>query len=149
MSRITGTLVAALDGGRASVACRVTAGEGCPRCGCALACSAEESARAHEVIAALPGQGVAPVAGTPVTIEVADGALLRIVGRLYLPPLAGLLLGPSLVLAADVPGEAWQAVAAVLGFAGGAAVARLWTRREGGLQALCRLEIDPGSHETA
>lgn len=66
--------------------------------------------------------------GQTVTLTVADGELLRSAARLYLPPFAGLLLGPMLARYLLQPGDALAAVAAAIGLLGGWLAARAWVR---------------------
>jgi positive regulator of sigma E activity len=142
VSRIAGTLVAVLDEGQAWVTCH-PAGSGCDHCANGIGCAAERRAKANScLLVELPGPHERPERGAPVTLEVDDDALLRLARRMYLPPLAGLLLGPAVVRAAEVPGEAWQAGAAVMGFIAGALIARLWTRGPIRLQARRRRAAD-------
>lgn len=73
--------------------------------------------------------GSALIAGQSVTIEVADGDLLRSAAKVYLLPLAGLLIGPALVRWSGAASESAALMAAVTGVVLGWAVARGWVRR--------------------
>lgn len=66
--------------------------------------------------------------GDPVLLEVSDGGLLRAAGRLYLPPLAGLLLAPALLRAAQPDTGILPLAAAMAGLLAGCLVARRWAR---------------------
>jgi len=66
--------------------------------------------------------------GKTVTLSVADGDLLRSAARLYLPPFAGLLIGPTLVRYLLQSGDGLAALAAAVGLFGGWLVARGWVR---------------------
>lgn len=73
--------------------------------------------------------GSALIAGQSVTIEVADGELLRSAAKVYLLPLAGLLAGPALVRWIGAGSESAALIAAVTGVVLGWALARGWVRR--------------------
>jgi sigma-E factor negative regulatory protein RseC len=73
--------------------------------------------------------GSALIAGQTVTVEVPDGELLRSAAKVYLLPLAGLLIGPALVRWIGIASEFAALVAAVTGVVLGWALARGWVRR--------------------
>ena len=73
--------------------------------------------------------GSALSAGQSVTIEVPDGELLRSAAKVYLLPLAGLLVGPALVRWIGAGGEFAALMAALTGVVLGWALARGWVRR--------------------
>ena len=107
-----------------AVACGACAG----RRGCALRWLAGPARSGLDVRDSLPG-GLNLRPGDGVIIEVDDGELLRAAALAYLPPFAGLLMGPMLV-AALVPGDEPALLAgAVLGLLAGWGVARAWLRR--------------------
>ena len=66
--------------------------------------------------------------GQSVTLTVADDDLLRCAARLYLPPFAGLLLGPVLARYLLQSGDGLAALAAAIGLLGGWLAARAWVR---------------------
>lgn len=66
--------------------------------------------------------------GRTVTLTVADGDLLRCAARLYLPPFAGLLIGPMLARYLLQSGDGLAALAAAVGLLGGWVAARAWVR---------------------
>ena len=73
--------------------------------------------------------GSALIAGQSVTIEVPDGDLLRSAAKVYLLPLAGLLIGPALVRGSGAASESAALLAAVIGVVLGWVLARSWVRR--------------------
>ena len=89
--------------------------------------------------------GSALVAGQSVTIEVADGELLRSAAKVYLLPLAGLLIGPALVRWIGIASESAALVGAVTGVVLGWALARGWVRRAPP-RFTVRLEPDANGH---
>lgn len=89
--------------------------------------------------------GSALVAGQSVTIEVADGELLRSAAKVYLLPLAGLLIGPALVRWIGIASDSAALVAAVTGVVVGWALARGWVRRAPPSFTV-RLEPDANGH---
>ena len=77
----------------------------------------------------VPSDDVVPLqSGETVTVSLADGDLLRIATRLYVPPLVGLLSGPLLLRSASYGGEAAEVVAAAAGVLLGWLLARVWVR---------------------
>ena len=104
----------------------------CDACGRARRCALRRLAQQGEVSLEVPqpdGQGAQVVPGTAVVVEVADRELLRAAALAYLPPLAGLLAGPTLVTSLAGGDEPATVVAAVVGLALGAVVSRAWLRR--------------------
>jgi positive regulator of sigma E activity len=79
------------------------------------------------VAAAHPDGSLQP--GETVELAVDDGRLLAAAARLYLPPLAGLLLGPAALRLAGWEAGPAPLVAAAVGLLAGMLVARQWTRR--------------------
>ena len=73
--------------------------------------------------------GSALIAGQTVTIEVPDGELLQSAAKVYLLPLAGLLIGPALVRWIGTASESAALAAALAGVLLGWALARRWVRR--------------------
>jgi sigma-E factor negative regulatory protein RseC len=73
--------------------------------------------------------GSALITGQSVTIEVPDGDLLRSAAKVYLVPLAGLLIGPALVRWSGAASESAALLAAVTGVVLGWVLARGWVRR--------------------
>jgi positive regulator of sigma E activity len=67
--------------------------------------------------------------GARVSVEVADGELLRATLRACLPPLVGVLAGPWLADSAFAAADGIAAAAALGGLLLGWAVARTWLRR--------------------
>jgi sigma-E factor negative regulatory protein RseC len=122
--------VLAVRDGRAHVACDNHAACGaCGRAGrCALkwfsggaGATLEVPARTADQVLLVPGQAV--------TIAVGDGEVLRAAATVYLPPLAGLLLGATAGTASGVAGDAGTLLAAAVGGLAGWGIARVWSRR--------------------
>lgn len=116
--------------GRATLACDEATG--CGACGSARGCGLRGFGSHGRRRLDVPAQrdGSAPLeAGESVALSVADGDLLRIAARLYLPPLAGLLGGPVLAhYAVGQGGDGMAAAGAVCGLAAGWLVARAWAK---------------------
>jgi sigma-E factor negative regulatory protein RseC len=122
--------VLAVRDGRAHVACDNHAACGaCGRAGrCALkwfsggtGATLEVPARTVDQVVLVPGQAV--------TIAVGDGEVLRAAATVYLPPLAGLLLGAAAGTAFGVAGDVGTLLMAAVGGLAGWGVARTWSRR--------------------
>jgi positive regulator of sigma E activity len=124
MARVAGTVVEIRDG-RAIVECDVQAAS-CGACASGRGCSWRRTAgtRRLEVDAARPGGTLQP--GEAVELAIDDGRLLAAAARLYLPPLAGLLLGPGVLRLAGWEAGAVPLVAAAAGLLAGMLVARRW-----------------------
>ncbi|HEX9208571.1 MAG TPA: SoxR reducing system RseC family protein [Steroidobacteraceae bacterium] len=127
MSRVTGTVVEVRDG-RAVVECEAQAAS-CGACASGRGCSWRHAAgtRRLEVDALRPDGALQP--GDAVELAVDDARLLAAAARLYLPPLAGLLLGPAALRIAGFEAGATPLVAAAIGLGLGVLVARRWTAR--------------------
>lgn len=126
MSRVAGTVVEVRDG-RAIVECE-TAASSCGACSSGRGCSWRRAAgtRRLEVEAARPEGPLRP--GQAVELAIDDSRLLAAAARLYLPPLAGVLLGPVALRLAGLEAGLAPLAAAILGLMVGAWVARRWTR---------------------
>lgn len=122
--------VLAVRDGRARIACDDHATcEACrPGGRCALKWFSGGSGATLEVPAR---NGMQPplVPGQAVTVAVGDGEVLRAAATVYLPPLAGLLLGALAGSALGVAGEAGTLLATAAGGLAGWGVARSWSRR--------------------
>lgn len=125
MSRVVGTVVEIRDG-RAIVECEVQAAS-CGACSSGRGCSWRRAGgtRRLEVDAARPEGALQP--GEVVELAVDDGRLLAAAARLYLPPLAGLLLAPALLRLAGWEVGPAPLVAAAAGLLAGMLVARRWS----------------------
>jgi positive regulator of sigma E activity len=125
MSRVAGTVVEVRDG-RAVVECEVQASS-CGACSSSRGCSWQRAGgtRRLEVDAARPEGSLQP--GEAVELAIDDGRLLAAAARLYLPPLAGLLLGPAVLRLAGLEAGPAPLVAAAVGLLAGVLVARRWT----------------------
>lgn len=115
--------------GRATLACeQPPACAGCaPGRGCGMRWLGGDSRRQLVLPAHRVGEAVLET-GKTVTLTVADGDLLRSAARLYLPPFAGLLIGPVLARYLLQSGDALAALAAAVGLLGGWLAARAWVR---------------------
>jgi positive regulator of sigma E activity len=127
VGRVAGTVVE-LRGNRARVACQPAASS-CGACSSGRGCGWSRRGRAIqlEIPAELDGRRLEP--GTEVELEADEGPLLAAAARLYLPPLAGLLLGPTLLRVMGLDAGVAPLVAATAGLLAGALVARAWTHR--------------------
>jgi positive regulator of sigma E activity len=127
MSRVAGTVVEVRDG-RAVIECEAPAAS-CGACSSGRGCSWRRAAgsRRLEVAAAHPDGSLQP--GETVELAIDDGRLLAAAARLYLPPLAGLLLGPAALRLAGWEAGPAPLVAAAVGLLAGMLVARHWSRR--------------------
>ena len=125
MSRVAGTVVEVRDG-RAVVECEAQAAS-CGACSSGRGCSWRRAAgtRRLEVAAAHPDGPLRP--GETVELAIDDARLLAAAARLYLPPLAGLLLGPGALRLAGLDSGWAPLVAAVAGLLAGMLVARRWS----------------------
>jgi positive regulator of sigma E activity len=130
MTRVTGTVVAALDGQRIVVDCSAAQAAGCAACGAGRGCRAPwpSGGTASRLTVDLPRHAPAPLPGATVALEASAAGLLRAAARLYLPPFVGLLLGPLLLRGVGVPDGAVTLAAAVAGLSAGFAIARAWSR---------------------
>jgi sigma-E factor negative regulatory protein RseC len=116
--------------GRAHVACDNHAA--CGACGSAGRCALKwfsGGAGATLEVPARTADQVLLVPGQAVTIAVCDGEVLRAAATVYLPPLAGLLLGAAAGTALGVGGDVGTLLAAALGGVSGLGTARVWSRR--------------------
>lgn len=127
MSRVAGTVVEVRDG-RAVVECAAQASS-CGACASGRGCSWRRAAgtRRLEVDAVRPDGTLRP--GEAVELAIDDGRLLAAAARLYLPPLAGVLLGPAALRFAGFEAGPAPLVAAAVGLLAGMFLARHWTVR--------------------
>lgn len=118
-----------IQDGRATLACEES--PGCGGCSSVRGCGLRwlgGNARRQLEVPARPVRGAPLESGESVTLSMADGDLLRVAARLYLPPLAGLVAAPLLVRYAAQGGEGIVAAGAVCGLLAGWLVARAWVR---------------------
>lgn len=128
---------ARLECDSATLACAACAGRG----GCAL----KRLAGGQEARLDVPAHaenGIRLVAGSRVTVEVAEGELLGAALRAYLPPLVGVLAGPLLARVGADGGEGVILLCAVAGLLLGWVASRAWLRRSPPRVAV-RLEEEP------
>lgn len=127
MSRVAGTVVEIRDG-RAVIECEAL-GSSCGACASGRSCSWRRAAGPHRIeVDALRADGTLQT-GEAVELAIDDGRLLAAAARLYLPPLAGLLLGPAALRLAGLEAGPAPLVAAAVGLVLGLTVARRWTGR--------------------
>lgn len=124
MSEVAGTVVAIRDG-RAIVECGAEL-SGCTACRGGRGCSWRRlvGTRSLAVPAANPSGDFE--VGDAVRLAVDDAKLLAAAARLYLPPLAGLLLAPAVLRAVATDAGVASLAAAGTGLLGGLLVARRW-----------------------
>lgn len=130
--------------GRATLACdESTACAACaPGRGCGMRWLGRDSRRPLVLAADRVGDATLST-GDTVTVTVADGDLLSSAARLYLPPLAGLLVGPILARYLLQSGDELAALAAAVGLLGGWITARAWVRATPPTVTLSRCD-EPG-----
>jgi len=127
MGRVTG-IVISIEAGRASIECEAAAQAACSTCASGRGCGWRRSDNAHPLLidAETGSRPLEP--GDLVELEVDDGRLLQAACRLYLPPLCGLLAGPSLLRWGGLESGTAPYLAAVCGLGLGALLAWRWTR---------------------
>lgn len=128
MGRVAGTVVAVREG-RAWVDCEVGPAAHCGGCGQqGQGCSwvRPRTGTRLEVPAELDGRTLAK--GERLQLDADEGRLLRAALRLYLPPIAGLLLGPALLRWIGLEAGMAPLAASAAGFLLGGLLARAWTR---------------------
>jgi len=124
MGQVAGTVVE-ICGGQAIVECRAET-SGCSLCQGGRGCNWQRVVgRQSLAVPAVQPEGTLQ-RGDPVMLAVDDASLLAAAARLYLPPLAGLLLAPAFLRAAQLDQGAGSLVAAAIGLAAGLLVARRW-----------------------
>jgi positive regulator of sigma E activity len=124
MGQVAGTVID-VRGGQAVIECRADTA-GCSLCRGGRGCTWQRIVGKQSLLVPATQVAVTLQQGDQVTLEVDDGRLLAAAARLYLPPLAGLLLGPALLRAAQLDNGAASLVAAAGGLLAGLLVARRW-----------------------
>jgi positive regulator of sigma E activity len=128
MGRVAG-VVLEVTAGRALVECQAADASACSACSSGRGCSWNRRVGSRR-LAVDAGSGASALrAGDRVDLEVDDGSLLQAAARLYLPPLAGLLLGPALLRAFGLDAGIAPLLAGLAGAGLGGLLARRWTRR--------------------
>lgn len=129
-----------MEGSRLRLRCLASASSrNCgPGCACAFRLLGEGrgAQQAFEIQAGTGGTQVS--VGQTVILRVSDGLLLGAAGRVYLLPLAGLLLGPVLTQTLGLDAEVWALAGALTAAGVGYVLARALNRRAGPA-----VEIDP------
>jgi len=127
MGQVTG-IVTRVDAGWARVECGVSNHPACGACASGRGCGWQRSnePRRLEIPAHHGSRTLEP--GDRLEVQVDDARLLRAACRLYLPPLAGLLAGPTLLRCAGWEQGITPLLAAVAGLVAGGLVAWRWTR---------------------
>lgn len=127
MLRVTG-VVTGIEAGIARIECSPLGQQACAACATGRGCGWQRpnQPRQIEIDARQEGAGLAP--GDELELQVEEGRLLRAAGRLYLPPLAGVMIGPALVRLLGAEHGPWPLFGAAAGLALGIAVAWRWAR---------------------
>jgi sigma-E factor negative regulatory protein RseC len=128
MNRVAGTVVAALDGRRVVVACESSALAACAACAAGRGCGAGARSGGSRLTLTVPPGHPLPAVGEQVEVQAPVGGLLRAAAWLYLPPLAGLLLGPLLLRVLGVGDGGLTLAAAAAGLLAGMLAARAGVR---------------------
>ena len=124
MHSVAGTVVDVREG-RATIRCE-SQPAGCHACAAGRGCGSLRAVTPGllEADAELDGRPLEP--GERVCLEAEPRDLLAAACRLYLPALAGLILGPAIVRALGQGDGPLSLLAAVLGLAAGLLLARRW-----------------------
>ena len=127
MGQVTG-VVTRVEAGRARVECGVSNHPACGTCAAGRGCGWQRSnqPRRLEIDAHQGMRTLAP--GDWLEVRVDDARLLRAACRLYLPPLVGLLAGPSLLRVAGWEPGVTPLLGALVGLLAGGCLAWRWTR---------------------
>jgi positive regulator of sigma E activity len=127
MAQVTGT-VTRVEAGRAHVECGVSNHPDCGTCEAGRGCGWQRpnQPRRLEIDAQQGLRTLAP--GDQLELQIDDARLLRAACRLYLPPLAGLLAGPTLLRVVGWEQGALPLLGALFGLLGGGLLAWRWTR---------------------
>lgn len=127
MGRVAGIVVSVVAD-RASIECEAAAQAACSSCASGGGCGWRRPGKAQPLLidAGTGSRRLEP--GDLVELEVDDGRLLQAACRLYLPPLCGLLAGPSLLRWGGLESGPSQLLAAICGLGLGALLAWRWTR---------------------
>jgi positive regulator of sigma E activity len=127
MLRVTG-VVTGVEAGIARIECSPQGQPACAACASGRGCGWQRpnQPRQIEIDALHGGAGLAP--GDTLELQVEEGRLLRAAGRLYLPPLAGVLTGPAVVRLLGAEHGLWPLLGAAAGLALGGVFAWRWAR---------------------
>ena len=131
MLRVTGVVIG-VEAGVARIQCSPEGQPACAACATGRGCGWQRPNRPRHIeIDTLRGAATTALApGDTLELEVEEGRLLRAAGRLYLPPLAGVLLGPAVCRLLGLEHGLWPLLGAGAGLALGMAVAWRWARAD-------------------
>jgi positive regulator of sigma E activity len=128
MLRVTG-VVTGIEAGIARIECSPQGQPACAACATGRGCGWQRPNRPRQIeIDTFRDGATALVPGDTLELEVEEGRLLRAAGRLYLPPLAGVLIGAAVVRLFGIEHGLWPLLGAGAGLAAGIAVAWRWAR---------------------
>ena len=128
MLRVTG-VVTGVEAGIARIECSPQGQQACAACAAGRGCGwRQPSQPRHIEIDAFRAGATALAPGDTLELQVEEGRLLRAAGRLYLPPLAGLLIGPAVCRVLELEHCLWPLLSAGVGLAVGIVVAWRWAR---------------------
>jgi positive regulator of sigma E activity len=128
MLRVTG-VVTGIEAGIARIECSPQGQPACAACAAGRGCGWRRPNQPRHIEIDTLREGTTALApGDTLELEVEEGRLLRAAGRLYLPPLAGVLIGPALVRLLDIEHGLWPLLGAGAGLTLGIVVAWRWAR---------------------
>lgn len=128
MLRVTGVVIG-VEAGIARIECSPQGQPACAACATGRGCGWQRPNRPRHIEVDTFREGAtALVPGDRLELEVEEGRLLRAAGRLYLPPLAGVLIGPTVVRLLGIEHGLWPLLGTGAGLTLGIAVAWRWAR---------------------
>jgi positive regulator of sigma E activity len=130
MLRVTG-VVTGIEAGIARIECSPQGQPACAACAAGRGCGWQRPNRPRHIeIDTLRGEATALAPGDTLALEVEEGRLLRAAGRLYLPPLAGVLIGPAVCRLLGIEYGLWPLLGAGAGLTLGMVVAWRWAQAD-------------------
>jgi positive regulator of sigma E activity len=130
MLRVTG-VVTGIEAGIARIECSPQGQPACAACATGRGCGWQRPNQPRHIeIDVRRGEATALAPGDTLELQVEEGRLLRAAGRLYLPPLAGVLIGPAACRLLGIEHGLWPLLGAGAGLALGMAVAWRWARAD-------------------
>ena len=127
MAQVNG-VVTRVDAGRARVECGDSSHPVCGACGAGRGCGWRRSNQPRHLDIDVRQGGRTLEPGDRLELQIDDAGLLRAACRLYLPPLAGLLAGPTVLRVAGWEQGLTPLLAAIFGLLAGGLIAWRWTR---------------------
>jgi positive regulator of sigma E activity len=128
MLRVTG-VVTGIEAGIARIECSPQGQPACAACAAGRGCGWRRPNQPRHIEIDTLGEGATALEpGDTLELEVEEGCLLRAAGRLYLPPLAGVLIGPAVCRLLELEYGVWPLLGAGVGLAVGIGVAWRWAR---------------------